>query len=120
MPPSKKELLKQEVSLYSPPKEETSNIECPNDENILFDVDDDIGTSTIADLSAPSEVKEEEVKSNNVWEHAIDISFKLSPLHPDGRSLRNGVKHQIMDDMEQLYQWDEKYQATGELFYILF
>ena len=101
MPPSKKKLLKpKEVSLDSPPKEETPNIELPNDENKLFDVDDDVGTSIIADLSVPSEVEEEEVKSNNVWEHAIDILFKLSPLHPDGKSLRKWVKHQNMDDME--------------------
>ena len=91
----------------SPPKEETPNIELPNDENILFDVDDDVQTSTIAVLSVPSEDEEEEVKSNNVWEHAIDIQFKLSPLHPDGKSLKNWVKHQNMDDIEQFYQWDE-------------
>ena len=78
----------------SPPKEEPSNIELPNDENKLFDVDDDVGTSTIADLSVPSEDEEEEVKSNNVWEHAIDILFKLSPLHPDWKNLRKRVKHQ--------------------------
>ena len=71
----------------------------------MFDVDDDVGTSTIADLSVPSEVEEEEVKSNSVWEHAIDILFKLSPLHPDGKSLRKWVKHQNVDDMEQFYQW---------------
>ena len=52
MPPSKKKLLKpKEFSLDSPPKEETPNIECPNDGNKLFDVDDDVGASTIADLS---------------------------------------------------------------------
>ena len=62
--------------------EETPNIGLPNDENKLFDVDDDVGTSTIAGLSVPSEVEEEAVKPNNVWEHAIDIIFKLSPLHP--------------------------------------
>ena len=63
MPPSKKKLLKlKEVSLDSPPKEETPNIELPNDENILFDVDDDIGTSTIADLSGPVKMKRK--KSN--------------------------------------------------------
>ena len=45
----------------------------PNDEYKLFDVADDVGTSTIADLSVPSEDKQEEVKSNNVWDHAIDI-----------------------------------------------
>ena len=63
MPPSKKKLLKlKEVSLDSPPKEETPNIELPNDENILFDVDEDIGTSTIADLSGPVKMKRK--KSN--------------------------------------------------------
>ena len=91
----------------SPSKEETSNIELPNDENKLFDVNDDVGTSTIADLSVPSEDKEEEVKSNNVWEHAIDILFILSPLHPDGKSLKKWVKHQNMDDIKQFYQWEE-------------
>ena len=81
----------------------------------MFDVDDDVGTSTIADLLVPSEDEEEEVKSNNVWEHGIDILFKLSPLHPDGKSLRKLVKHQNMDGMEQFYQWNEKYLAIGEL-----
>ena len=52
----------------------------------MFDVDDDVGTSAIADLSVPSEDEEEEVQSNNVWEHAIDIIFKLSPLHLDGET----------------------------------
>ena len=75
---SKKKLFKpKEVSFNSPLKEETPNIELPNDENKLFDVDDDVGTSTIPDLSVPSEDEEKEVKSNNVWEHAIDILFKL-------------------------------------------
>ena len=96
-----------EVSLDSPHKEDTPNIELPNNENKLFDVDDDVGTSTIPDLSVPSE-DEEEVKFNDVWEHAIDILFKLSPLHPDGKSLRKWAKHQNMDDMGQFYQWDEK------------
>ena len=110
MPPSKKKVLKpKEASLDLPPKEETPNIQLPNHENKLFDVHDDVGTSTIADLSVPSEAEEGEVKSHNVWEHAIDILFKLSPLHPDGKSLRKWVKHQNMDDMEQFYQWDEKY-----------
>ena len=103
MPLTKKKLLKpKKVSLDSPPKNETPNIELQNDENKLFDVDDDVGTSTIADLSVPSEDKEEEVKSNNVWEHSIYILFKLSPLHPDRKSLRKWVKHQTMDDMGQL------------------
>ena len=82
----------------SPPKDETPNIELPNDENKLFDADNDVGTSTIADLSVLSEDEEEEVNSNSIWEHAIDILFKLSPLHPDGKSLRKWVKHRNMDD----------------------
>ena len=40
----------------------------------LFDVDDDVGTSTITDLSVPSEDEEEEVKSNNVGNMPL-ISF---------------------------------------------
>ena len=52
---------------------------------------------------------------NNVWEHAIDIVFKLSPLHPDDKSLRKWVKHQNMDDMEMLYRWDENHLSIGEL-----
>ena len=116
MPPSEKKLLKlKEVSLDSPPKKETPNIELPNNENKLFDGDDDVGTFTINCLSVPSEVEEKEVKSNNVCEHAIDILFKLSPLHPDGKTLRKWVKHQTIDDMKQFYQWDERYLATGEL-----
>ena len=113
MPPSKKKLLKpKEVSLHS---DEAHNIELPNDENKLFDVDDNVGTSTIPDLSVPSEDEEEEVISNNVWEQSIDILFKLSPLHPDGKSLRKWVKHQNMDDMELYFQWDEKYLSVGKL-----
>ena len=109
-------LLKpKEVSLDSPLKEEIPNIELPNDENKLFNEDDDVGTSTMPDLSVPSEDEEEEVISNNVWEHAIDILFKLSPHHPDGKSLRKWVKPQNMDDMQLFYQWDEKCLTIGEL-----
>ena len=116
MPPCKKKLIKpKEVSLDSPLNEEAPNIELPTDENKLFDVDADVGTSTIPDLSVPSEDDEEEVISNNIWEYAIDILFKLSPLHPDGKSLRKWVKHQTMDDMELFYQWDEKYLSIGKL-----
>ena len=59
MTPSKKKLLKpKEVSLDSP------IVELPNDENKLFDEEDDVGTSTITDLSLPSEDEDEEIKSN--------------------------------------------------------
>ena len=61
----------------SPPNKETPNMELPSDENKLFDVDDDVGTSTIADLSVPSE--EEEVKSNNIGNMPL-ISY-LNFLH---------------------------------------
>ena len=108
-------LKPKEVYFDSPLKEETPNIELPKNENKLFDVDDNVGTSTIPDLSVPSEDKEEEVISNNLREHAIDTLFKLSPLHPDGKSLRKWVKHQNMDDMGLFYKWDEKYLSIGEL-----
>ena len=105
MSPSQKKLLKpKEVSLDSPHKEETPNIELPNDENKLFDLDDVVETYTIADLSVPSEDEKEEVKSNNVWEHAIHILFKLSLQHLDGKSLRKWVKQQNLDDIGQIYQ----------------
>ena len=58
MTPSKKKLLKpKEVSLDPSLKVETPIVEHPNDENKLFDEDDDVGTSTIPDLSQPSEVR---------------------------------------------------------------
>ena len=62
--PKRKLLTLKEVSLDSSLKEEAPNIELPNDENKLFDVDDDAGISTIPDLSVPSKDEEEEVISN--------------------------------------------------------
>ena len=61
-----KSLKPTEVSLDSPPKEETTNIELPHDENKLFDADDDVATSTTADLSVPSGDEEKVVKPNYV------------------------------------------------------
>ena len=40
-----------EVSLSPSLKIETPIVELPNNENKLFDEDDDVGTSTISDLS---------------------------------------------------------------------
>ena len=97
----------------SPPKEETPNVKLPNDENILIDVDDDDGTSTIADLSVPSKDEEEEVKSNNALEHAIDILFKLSPLHPDGKASENGSNIKTWMIWNNVYQWDENSWDKG-------
>ena len=89
MTPSKTKILKpKEASLDPSLKVETPTVELPNDENKLFDEDNDVGTSTIPDLSLPSEDEEEESKSSNVREYAIDVLFKLSPLHPEGKSLR--------------------------------
>ena len=100
MTPSNKKLLKpKEVSLDPSLKEKTPIVELTNNENKLFDVDDDVGTSTITDLSLPSE-DEEGVKPNNVKEYAIYVLFKLSPLHPEGKCLRKRVKHQDMENME--------------------
>ena len=59
----------------SPPKEETPNIQLPYDESKLFDVDDDIGTSTIHDLSVPSQEEEEEEE-----EEAISNMLGNMPL----------------------------------------
>ena len=33
---------------------------------------------------------EEEVKPNNVWEYAIDVPFKISTLHPEGKASKMG------------------------------
>ena len=75
MPPSKKKLLKtKEVSLDSPPKYETSNIELPNDEIKLFDVDDDVGTSAIADRSVPSKMKRKK-KNPTMFGNMLLISY---------------------------------------------
>ena len=95
-------------------KGETPIVELINNENKLFDVDDDVGTSTITDLSLPSEDEEEEIKSNNVWEFAIDVLFKLSPLHPEGKCLRKWVKHQDMENMESFFLWNENWITIGE------
>ena len=91
------------------------NFGLPNDENKLFDVDDDIGASTIPDLSVAIEDQEEEIIPNNVLDHAIDTLFKLSTLHSDGKSFRKCVQYQNMATMEQFYQWDERHSALGDL-----
>ena len=84
-------------------KEETPIVRLPNDEDKLFDEDDDVGTSSIPDLSLPSEDEEEEAKSKDVWEYAIDTLFKLSPLHPEGKCLRKWVKYQDMLDYGTIF-----------------
>ena len=76
-------------------KLETPIIELPNDANKLFDEEDDIGTSTIPDLSLPSEDEEEEVKSNNVWEYAIDVLSNYLHSILKGKASGNGSNIKI-------------------------
>ena len=72
------------------------------------------GHPTIPDHSLPNEDEEEEVKSRNIWEHAIDILFKFLPLHPEGKWVRKWVQHQNMEDMESFSQWNENWRTIGE------
>ena len=74
-------------------------------ENKLFDEDDELGASTIADLSISSE--EEETSLNNVWDHAIDTLFKLSTIHPDGNSLQSWVQYQKHRLHGTIFPWDQ-------------
>ena len=80
------------------------SVELPNNENKLFDEADDVGNSTIPDLSLPSEVNEDEHSINNVWEYAINDLFQLSTSHVEGKSLRSWVNSQQMESMEQFYE----------------
>ena len=57
---------------------------------MLLDVDDDVGASPISDLSLPSEDEDEEVKLNNIWEHAIDILFTLKKPQKMGQTSKHG------------------------------
>ena len=101
-------------------KEDTPKIELPNDVNKLFDEEDDVGNSTIPDLSLPSEDEKEEVNLNSVWEYAINDLVQLSPLHAEGKSLKLLVKFQSMDNMEQIYLWDEHDIIIGEPTYFIY
>ena len=102
--PSKKKMAKpKDVSLELTPQTELPMVDPPkvklsNDENKSFDEDDDQATSTIPDLSIEPE-EERETSLIGVWDHTIDTLFKLSSLHPDGRSLKQWVHYQTMDTM---------------------
>ena len=93
---------------------ETRIIKLPNDETKLFDEEENVGTSSIPDLSLPSEDDEEEVISNNVWDYTINDLFKLSSQHAEGKSCRKWIKHQEMENIEQFYQWHEINITIGE------
>ena len=119
MATSKKKAAKpKNVYLESNPPDELPKFTLSCNENKLFDEEDDVGVSTIHDLSiAKEECEEEEVTPTKVWDHAIDTLFKLSTAYVDGKSLRKWVQHEGMDTMEQFYEWDERYLAKqGELF----
>ena len=111
---NKKSLRPTDVSLDPSIKVETPIIELSNDENKLFDLEDDVGTSTMPDLSLPSEDEEEEVKCNDMWEYTMYVLFQLSPLHAEAKSLRKWVTYQGMDTMEQFSQWNENDITIGE------
>ena len=66
-------------------------------------------------MSLPSEDEEEELKLNGIWEYAINDLFQLSPVHAEGKSLRNWVKFQEMDTIVQFYEWAEQDIAIGTL-----
>ena len=114
MTPSKRKTLKpKEVYFETSNKDDNLKLEIPNDESKLFDEEDDVGNSTIADLSLPSEVEEEELKLEGAWEYAINDLFQLSPVHAEGKSLRNWVKFQEMNTIEQFFQWVEQDITIG-------
>ena len=102
-----------EVSLETPPKTELPKVELPKNENKLLDEDDELGTSTVPDLSVASE-EEKEISLTTVWDHAIDTLFKLSTIHPDGRSVKKLVQQQNIDSIEQVFEWDERQLAVPE------
>ena len=78
-------------------QDNSPSVELPNDENKLFDEADNVGNSTIPDLSLPSEVDEEEHTINNVWEYAVNDLFQLSTSHVEGKSLRSSIHSQQME-----------------------
>ncbi len=50
--------------------------------------------------------------SYDVWEHAISVLMKLAKEHPEGIAMRAWVSTQHMEDMEQLYTWNESLFQT--------
>ena len=94
-------------------KEDTPKRELSNGENKLFDEEDDVGNSTIPDLSLPSEDEEEALKPDGVWEYAINDFFQLPPVHTEGKSLRCWVKFQHMDTIMLLFEWVEQDITIG-------
>ena len=65
-------------------------------------------TSTPPGLPDLSPIK----SSYDVWEHAISVLMKLGNEHPEGIALRAWVSSQHMEDMEQLYTWNESLFQT--------
>ena len=80
----------------TPNKEDTQKLELPDDDNKLFDEGDDIGNSTIPDISLPIE---DANNSKCVWEYAINDLLQLSLLHAEGKILRNWVRFQPMENI---------------------
>ena len=97
MSPSKKKAAKpKDVSPESNPPDELPKFALPNDENKLFEKEDDVGLSTIHELSiANEEGEEEEVTPTKVWYHAIDTLFKLSTANVDRKVSENGFNTKV-------------------------
>ena len=93
-------------------KVETPIIELPSDDNKLLMKTMMHPPSQIS--LYPSEDEEEEVKPNNVWQYAIDVLLKLSPLHPGAKGLKKWFKYQDMEPMEHLFQWNENDTTIGK------
>ncbi len=50
-----------------------------------------------------------------MWEHAISVLMKLGKDHPKGIAMRAWVSTQHMEDMEQLFTWNESlFQTCSE------
>ena len=53
--------------------------------------------------------------TNDMWEHAISVLMKLGKEHPEGIALRAWVSTQHMENMEQLFTWNESlFQTCSE------
>ena len=94
-------------------QDNSPSVELPNDEIKLFDEADNVGYSTIPDLSLQVKLMRKNIPSTNVWEYAINDLFQLSTSHVEGKSLRSGVHSQQMESIELFYEWEEHVIIVG-------
>ena len=74
-------------------QQEIPIVELPNDENKLFDDDDDVGTSTIPDISLQSEYEEEE---------ANPMMFGNMLLTPYSKFLHFTLKEKVSENRSNI------------------